>query len=57
LGIVTASTILILVPDSHAAESISYAGATWVTLVWSALALVAGAALGFWMSRLEEKYK
>ncbi|MFC6290133.1 DUF368 domain-containing protein [Levilactobacillus angrenensis] len=57
LGIVTASTILILVPNSHAAESISYAGATWATLIWSALALVAGVALGYWMSRLEAKYK
>lgn len=57
LGIVVASTILILVPNSHAAESISYAGATWSTLLFSALALAIGTGLGYWMSRLEIKYK
>ncbi|WP_261809722.1 DUF368 domain-containing protein [Levilactobacillus humaensis] len=57
LGIVVASTILILIPNSHAAESISYAGATTGTLLASAAALVAGIALGYWMSQLEEKYK
>jgi len=45
------------VPNSHAAESISYAGATWMTLLWSALALAVGIGLGYWMSQLEEKYK
>ena len=57
LGIVTASTVLILVPNSHAAESISYAGTTWQTLLLSAIALMVGTALGYWMSQLEEKYK
>lgn len=57
LGIVVASTILILVPNPKAAESISYAGATPMTLVYSGLALVVGVALGYWMSRLELKYK
>lgn len=57
LGIVTASTVLILIPNSHAAESISYAGANWMTFIWSAIALIVGIALGYWMSRLEEKYK
>ncbi|WP_203642056.1 DUF368 domain-containing protein [Levilactobacillus andaensis] len=57
LGIVTASTILILVPNSHAAESISYANATWATFGFSALALALGVVLGYWMSQLEEKYK
>ncbi|MFC6181568.1 DUF368 domain-containing protein [Lactiplantibacillus daowaiensis] len=57
LGIVVASTILILVPNSHAAESISYAGVTPLTWLWSALACLAGIALGYWMSRLEAKYK
>ena len=57
LGIVVASTILILVPNPKAAESISYAGATPMTLVYSALALIAGITLGYWMSRLEMKYK
>lgn len=57
LGIVVASTILILVPNPKAAESISYAGATPMTIVYSGLALIAGVALGYWMSRLELKYK
>ncbi|MFC6295925.1 DUF368 domain-containing protein [Lactiplantibacillus daoliensis] len=57
LGIVVASTILILVPNPKAAESISYAGATPMTLVYSVLSLIAGIALGYWMSRLEMKYK
>jgi len=57
LGIVVASTILILVPNPKAAESISYAGATPMTIVYSGLALIAGGALGYWMSRLELKYK
>ncbi|MCH5464101.1 DUF368 domain-containing protein [Levilactobacillus tujiorum] len=57
LGIVVASTVLILVPNPHAAESISYAGVTGATLVFSGLALLIGAGLGYWMSRLELKYK
>lgn len=57
LGIVVASTALILIPNSHAAESISYAGATTGTLLASAAALVAGVVLGYWMSQLEAKYK
>ncbi|BDZ30904.1 DUF368 domain-containing protein [Lactiplantibacillus sp. WILCCON 0030] len=57
LGIVVASTILILVPNPKAAESISYAGVTSATLLLSALALIVGIALGYWMSRLEQKYK
>jgi len=57
LGIVVASTILILVPNPKAAESISYAGTTPMTIVYSGLALIAGVALGYWMSRLELKYK
>jgi len=57
LGIVVASTILILVPNPHAAESISYAGATFSTLLFSGLALLVGVLLGYWMSRLEVKYK
>ncbi|VDG30902.1 hypothetical protein MUDAN_DOGOELCO_00403 [Lactiplantibacillus mudanjiangensis] len=57
LGIVTASTILILVPNPNAAESIVYTGVTLMTLVWSLLACVAGGILGYWMSQLEAKYK
>ncbi|MFC6165742.1 DUF368 domain-containing protein [Lactiplantibacillus dongliensis] len=57
LGIVVASTILILVPNPQAAESISYAGATLSTYLFSGVALVVGGLLGYWMSRLELKYK
>lgn len=57
LGIVVASTILILVPNPKAAESISYTGVTAATIVFSGLALLVGIALGYWMSRLELKYK
>lgn len=57
LGIVTASTILILVPNPYAAESISYAGATTMTYFGSAVALVAGILIGYAMSKLEVKYK
>lgn len=57
LGIVTASTVLILIPNPYAAESISYAGATISTYLFSALALAVGIAVGYWMSALETKYK
>ena len=57
LGIVTASTLLILIPNPYAAESISYANATLSTYLFSALALILGTALGYWMSTLETKYK
>jgi len=57
LGIVTASTLLILIPNPYAAESISYAGATLTTYLLSAVAAVLGVILGYWMSTLEDKYK
>ncbi|CAM3149055.1 DUF368 domain-containing protein [Lactiplantibacillus plajomi] len=57
LGIVAASTLLILIPNPYAAESISYAGATVTTYLLSAVAAIVGVLLGFWMSRLEAKYK
>lgn len=57
LGIVTASTLLILIPNPYAAESISYAGATTMTYLLSAVAAIVGILLGYWMSRLEAKYK
>lgn len=57
IGLVVASTALILIPNAHAAESISYAGTTPLTWGVSLLAAGAGIALGWWMSRLEAKYK
>ena len=49
LGIVFASTVMIIPTD--------YAGFTGMNYVASFLLLLAGIALGAWMSRLEEKYK
>ena len=49
LGIVFASTVMIIPTD--------YAGFTGMNYVASLLLLLAGIALGAWMSRLEEKYK
>lgn len=49
LGIVLASTMLILIPNPYAAESISYAHATLSTYLFSAIALAVGIALGYWM--------
>lgn len=57
LGIVLASTMLILIPNPYAAESISYSHATLSTYLFSAIALAVGIALGYWMSALESKYK
>ena len=57
LGIVLASTMLILIPNPYAAESISYAGATLSTYLFSAVALIVGILIGYWMSALETKYK
>ncbi|WP_432374100.1 DUF368 domain-containing protein [Lactiplantibacillus pentosus] len=57
LGIVLASTLLILIPNPYAAESISYANATLSTYLFSAVALLIGIGLGYWMSALETKYK
>lgn len=57
LGIILASTMLILIPNPYAAESISYAHATLSTYLFSAIALAVGIALGYWMSALESKYK
>ncbi|MGO2315001.1 MAG: DUF368 domain-containing protein [Pseudolactococcus laudensis] len=57
LGIVSASTILILVPNSKSAESISYAGSNLLTLVLAAIFTALGLWLGLWMSKLEERYK
>ena len=57
LGIVSASTILILVPNNQSAESISYDGSNLLTLVLAVIFTVLGLWLGLWMSRLEERYK
>lgn len=57
LGIVSASTVLILVPNSKSAESISYAGSNLLTLVLAAIFTSLGLWLGLWMSKLEERYK
>lgn len=57
LGIVSASTILILVPNSKSAESISYAGSNLLTLVLAAIFTSLELWLGLWMSKLEERYK
>ena len=57
LGIVAASTVLILVPNHQSAESISYAGSGVLTFVLAAIFTARGLWLGLWMSRLEERYK
>jgi putative membrane protein len=57
LGIVSASTILILVPHNQSAESISYDGSNLLTLVLAVIFTVLGLWLGLWMSKLEERYK
>lgn len=57
LGIVLASTILILIPNSKAPESISYAGITPLTVILSLVCFILGTVLALWMSNLENKYK
>lgn len=57
LGIVVASTILILIPNPYSSETISYQGVTLMTIVISGICFILGCLLGLWMSNLEEKYK
>ncbi|MDR0915053.1 MAG: DUF368 domain-containing protein [Oscillospiraceae bacterium] len=59
IGIVIASTVLILVPNPFMAaeDTISYVGADWLTFVLAAVLFIGGMCLGLWMSKLEEKYK
>lgn len=57
LGIVVASTILILVPNPYSEETISYAGITDMTITISVITFILGTLLGLWMSKLEDKYK
>ena len=52
IGIVIASTILIIIPPVA-----NYAGFTMLTGIVSVILFVLGVMLGFWMSRLEEKFK
>lgn len=49
VGVVIAST-LVIVP-------VNYAGFGFVQYLWCLIALLAGAALGWWMAQLEDKYK
>ncbi|MFA9468683.1 MULTISPECIES: DUF368 domain-containing protein [unclassified Streptococcus] len=57
MGLVLASTLLIVLPNPRSAESISYAGLGFGTIASSALLFLAGIALGAWMTKLEETYK
>lgn len=52
IGIVLASTILIVIPPVA-----NYSGFTLITGIVSLVLFVFGLMLGFWMSRLEEKFK
>jgi len=56
IGLVAASTALIVIP-THSAETIDYTGSTFTTWLAAAVLFALGAALGWWMSRLEDKYK
>ncbi|MGT2894832.1 DUF368 domain-containing protein [Streptococcus entericus] len=57
MGLVLASTLLIVLPNPRSAESISYAGLGFGTIASAALLFLAGIALGAWMTKLEETYK
>lgn len=57
IGIVLSSTLLILLPNPAAQESISYAGVGIGTWLLALVLLILGTILGLWMSQLEEKYK
>ncbi|QCX25293.1 DUF368 domain-containing protein [Companilactobacillus futsaii] len=57
LGIVLASTVLILIPSPYSTESISYVGVTGLDWILSIAFFVLGCLLALWMSNLEEKYK
>lgn len=57
IGIVAASTLLILIPNVKVEESISYLGATPATFIFAIIGSIVGILLGLWMSGLEEKYK
>jgi putative membrane protein len=57
LGLVIASTVLILIPNPASEETISYANISVMTIVLSIVLFGLGVLLGSWMSKLEEKYK
>ncbi|MHC3511431.1 DUF368 domain-containing protein [Streptococcus suis] len=57
IGVVSSSTLLILIPQASNKESISYARADFVTWIAAIVLFILGAWLGLWMSKLEEKYK
>lgn len=57
LGIVLASTVLILIPSPYSTESISYVGASGMDWILSIAFFILGCLLALWMSNLEEKYK
>lgn len=54
LGIVLASTVLILIPNPYLEESISYQGITGLEITLSLVLFVAGCFLALWMSKLEK---
>ncbi|MGT2935983.1 DUF368 domain-containing protein [Streptococcus castoreus] len=57
IGIVSSSTLLILIPNSGNKESISYASTGLGTWLIAIIFFGLGIWLGLWMSKLEEKYK
>lgn len=57
LGIVIASTILILIPNPYLKDSISYQGVTTTDWILSIVCFAGGCLLALWMSKLENQYK
>ncbi|WEV45012.1 DUF368 domain-containing protein [Streptococcaceae bacterium ESL0687] len=57
IGIVLSSTLLILLPNPKSADTISYMGINFQTILIALVLFVLGVILGFWMSKLEEKYE
>lgn len=57
LGLVSSSTLLIILPNPYSTESISYLGTGFGTYLLAFLVFLGGITLGRWMSQLEGKYK
>lgn len=57
LGIVLASTVLILIPNPYLKDGISYAGVSGLDIVLSLIFFILGCLLALWMSKLEDRYK
>lgn len=57
LGIVLASTVLILIPNPSVPDSISYQGITGLEMFFSVIVFILGCLLALWMSKLEDQYK